>query len=159
MPKQRTIWCRKESNRCLRICSRPNSVTSLLMISWMRLMQHHALGTLLVLGFLSLIESFIRCTTMSMSTRVIKTDGPYIEDVMDKYASLPDITLLALGSVYWGPPKTSLGSLTDFFNTMSTHKYGNIMGIDELRNHALHLLRKRGKTLSIANDWFIFNWF
>lgn len=87
-------------------------------------------------------HSFIR-----MSTRLIKTESPYIEDVLDKYSSLPDLTMLALGSVYWSPPKESLNLLTPLLTEPAMQKYGSILGNPELRTHLSTLLHDRGLTI------------
>lgn len=46
-----------------------------------------------------------------MAIRMEGTENPYIEDVLDKYSSLPNLTMMALGSSYWGPPADALQSV------------------------------------------------
>ena len=36
------------------------------------------------------------------------TERPYIEDVLEAYSSVPNLTMMALGSSYWGPPDAAL---------------------------------------------------
>lgn len=43
-----------------------------------------------------------------MAQRMIGTENPYIEDVLDHYSAVPDLTMMALGSSYWGPPEAAL---------------------------------------------------
>ena len=43
-----------------------------------------------------------------MAFRMEGTENPYIEDVLESYSSLPNLTMMALGSSYWGPPAEAL---------------------------------------------------
>ena len=43
-----------------------------------------------------------------MAQRMDGTENPYIEDVLESYSSLPNLTMMALGSSYWGPPEAAL---------------------------------------------------
>ena len=43
-----------------------------------------------------------------MTKRLEATENPYIEDVLENYSSLPNLTMMALGSSYWGPPLEAL---------------------------------------------------
>lgn len=69
-------------------------------------------------------------TKQIMAFRMQNTENPYIEDVLEKYSSIPDLTLLALGSSYWGPPREALEKI--FVEDMEIHKYGAIMGYSPL---------------------------
>ena len=46
-----------------------------------------------------------------MSERMSATENPYIEDVLEKYSSIPNLTMMALGSSYWEPPAEALQTL------------------------------------------------
>jgi hypothetical protein len=46
-----------------------------------------------------------------MTERMLATENPYIEDVLEKYCSIPNLTMMALGSSYWEPPAAALQSL------------------------------------------------
>jgi hypothetical protein len=46
-----------------------------------------------------------------MNKRLEATENPYIEDVLENYSSLPNLTMMALGSSYWGPPPEALSLL------------------------------------------------
>ena len=43
-----------------------------------------------------------------MAERMSATEDPYIEDVLEKYSSIPNLTMMALGSSYWEPPAEAL---------------------------------------------------
>ena len=43
-----------------------------------------------------------------MAQRMDGTENPYIEDVLESYSCLPNLTMMALGSSYWGPPEAAL---------------------------------------------------
>ncbi len=80
------------------------------------------------------VISDVNMASSFLSQRILRTERPYIEDVLDKYSDLPNITKLALGSSYWGPPQTALESIHNDLFHISTHKYSNILGMDELRD-------------------------
>ena len=46
-----------------------------------------------------------------MTERMLATENPYIEDVLEKYCSIPNLTMMALGSSYWEPPAAALLNL------------------------------------------------
>lgn len=83
-----------------------------------------------------------------MSMRVEKTEKPYIEDVLETYASLPDMTLLALGSVYWNPPEKSVSQLAVAMQDKHVNKYGSILGEPALRDHLSAILANHGFDMS-----------
>lgn len=55
----------------------------------------------------SLTPQFVQ----TMTKRLEATENPYIEDVLENYSSLPNLTMMALGSSYWGPPSEALSLL------------------------------------------------
>ena len=55
--------------------------------------------------------SFEYSVFFEMATRMEGTENPYIEDVLESYSSLPNLTMMALGSSYWGPPAAALERL------------------------------------------------
>jgi aspartate/methionine/tyrosine aminotransferase len=79
-----------------------------------------------------------------MSNRIFVTEKPYIEDVLDKYSSLNDLTILALGSSHWNPPFTALQKIFKDIETIEVNRYGNILGLPELRSKIQNLLRFYG---------------
>lgn len=60
------------------------------------------------------------------SERLASTDQPFIENILEKYANIQDLTVLALGSSYWKPPQHALNSLN--LHEVSIQKYGAILG-------------------------------
>lgn len=46
-----------------------------------------------------------------VSTRAQSLDSPYIEDVLDQFAHVPDTSNLAMGVAYWGPPPNALKAI------------------------------------------------
>ena len=50
-----------------------------------------------------------------MAERMSATEDPYIEDVLEKYSSIPNLTMMALGSSYWEPPAEALKILQNDF--------------------------------------------
>jgi len=84
-----------------------------------------------------------------ISNRVQKTENPYIEDVLDKYCGLPNITNLALGSSHWTPPTFAQTNLQQDIFARDSHRYGNILGMPELRNKLKTILSHRA--LDIEN--------
>jgi aspartate/methionine/tyrosine aminotransferase len=79
-----------------------------------------------------------------MSTRMARTEPPHIEDVCDQYADLPDLVMLALGSVYWTPPEDALQDMVSALSQTDTHKYGAILGEPPLRAHLTRKLAQHG---------------
>jgi aspartate/methionine/tyrosine aminotransferase len=74
------------------------------------------------------------------------TERPYIEDVLDKYSSMTNLTVLALGSSYWTPPTEALDRLisSNDIQAREMHRYGNIQGDPKLREAILVDLHRRG---------------
>jgi aspartate/methionine/tyrosine aminotransferase len=70
------------------------------------------------------------------------SDQPFIEDILEKYSSIENLHILALGSSYWNPPPEVLQTLT--INETSIHRYGGILGLDSLRNIIKKRLKRRG---------------
>lgn len=94
--------------------------------------------------------------TTIMSKRLSDTEPPYIEDVLDMYISLsiPNLTMLALGSSYWIPPDEALKQLKDTDYTsapMNLHRYGSIMGDSELRTKISSMLQVKGLDMTIMD--------
>lgn len=87
-------------------------------------------------------------TGLKMSIRVENTERPYIEDVLERYASLPGMTLLALGSVYWNPPEKSVSQLAVAMQDEHVNKYGSILGEPALRDHLSAMLANHGFDMS-----------
>lgn len=79
-----------------------------------------------------------------MTSRMEATENPYIEDVLDKYASLPDLTMMALGSSYWGPPTDSLLRVANDLGVREVHRYGNILGDTALKEEIRENLNVKG---------------
>ena len=46
-----------------------------------------------------------------MSRKAELTDEPHIENLLEKYSSHSDLTILALGSSYWTPPEEALDQM------------------------------------------------
>lgn len=82
---------------------------------------------------------------MSSSRRATSTERPYIEDVLDKYC-VPghNLTMMALGSSHWSPPSVALDSITKYLHERETQRYGNILGLPELRERLALRLESRG---------------
>jgi aspartate/methionine/tyrosine aminotransferase len=95
-----------------------------------------------VLGIRSLTRNLRNY--MIPSTRVIQTERPHIEDVLDSYSGIPDLTTLALGSSYWNPPDFALSSVQDELLSRNNHRYGNILGFPPLRRALDSLLHQQG---------------
>lgn len=82
----------------------------------------------------------------AISRRMESTERPYIEDILDKYSSMRNLTVLALGSSYWTPPPEALAQLISAgdLDARETHRYGNIQGDINLRELLLSDLHRRG---------------
>ena len=46
-----------------------------------------------------------------LSRRALGLDSPYIEDVLDEFAHIPDTSNLAMGVAWWGPPPNALAAI------------------------------------------------
>lgn len=86
-----------------------------------------------------------------MSQRLLSTDRPYIEDVLDTYAGLDGVINLALGSTYFKPPQQGLDSLKDLIDVVEVQKYGAILGLDELRSKLLKVWAEKGVNVDILD--------
>jgi len=87
----------------------------------------------------------------SMSKRLLNTENPHIEDVCDKYADIPDLIMLALGSVYWNPPQEALQEVVPELTKPATHRYGSILGEPSLRDHLMQLLSQPPCMMDMSN--------
>mmetsp|Transcript_36624 Transcript_36624/g.81354 ORF Transcript_36624/g.81354 Transcript_36624/m.81354 type:complete len:440 (+) Transcript_36624:1-1320(+) len=99
--------------------------------------------------FLVYLPTFLFIFTLAhartpMSIRMARTEPPHIEDVLDAYADLPDLVMLALGSVYWNPPADALQDMVASLSQDSTNKYGSILGEPALRAHLTRKLASHG---------------
>lgn len=79
-----------------------------------------------------------------LSNRMKDTENPYIEDVLDKYCNIQNITILALGSSHWNPPANALNKLSVSLNAREMHRYGNIQGSPALRGLIAKDLENKG---------------
>lgn len=97
---------------------------------------------------LCILSAIARHDNRPMSSqRLLKTERPYIEDVLEKYADLPDITILALGSSYWGPPAEALQKIAADISDpgqRAISRYGNLLGLPSLQNAISSHLQSRG---------------
>ena len=90
----------------------------------------------------------LRVLTMS-SRRAQQTETCYIEDVLDQYC-VPNhtLTMMALGSSHWSPPASALEAVArQHVDTRDTQRYGNILGMPELRERLARRLESRGLLL------------
>jgi len=96
------------------------------------------------LWFLALL-TFVSSVKRMSSRRAAATERPYIEDVLDKYC-VPghNLTMMALGSSHWGPPTAALQGVLGHVASRETQRYGNILGLPELRERLAERLVKRG---------------
>lgn len=85
------------------------------------------------------------------SRRIEQTENPYIEDILDRYSHLPNLTNLALGSSYWSPPESCLNGILADISTRDTQRYGNILGYPPLIQKLRDLLTAQGLDLSDEN--------
>lgn len=46
-----------------------------------------------------------------LSRRALGLASPYIEDVLDEFAHIPDTSNLAMGVAWWGPPPNALAAI------------------------------------------------
>ena len=92
-----------------------------------------------------------------MSLRAECAGRAYIDDVVDSYEHLDDLTSFALGSSGWGPPDEAVhaalqntGLLVQSDQTPSSkspHRYGSVMGDVELRELLKTKLRMEGLSM------------
>lgn len=82
------------------------------------------------------------------SKRVLNTDRPFIEDVLDLYSDVPNLTSLALGSSYWSPPEEALNVIKSDITERMNHRYGNILGYTPLRQALGNIIEKQGVDMS-----------
>lgn len=87
---------------------------------------------------------------MSVSRRIVSTERPYIEDVLQEYASDgkrgKDLVVMALGSSHWGPPEHCVQKTMPLVLEPASlvHRYGSIMGLQSLRDEWVRRLVKHG---------------
>ena len=79
-----------------------------------------------------------------MTERMNRTEPPHIEDVLEKYADIPGLTMMALGSSYWGPPDEAITRLTADLRLREVQLYGNVTGDLQLKEKITKLLVSRG---------------
>lgn len=85
-----------------------------------------------------------------MAVRIENTERPHLTDVFDKYADVPNLTMMCVGSVHWNPPKQVMESLASNLVTMAhVNRYGDSLGEDTLRSHLKQHLHRIG----INTDW------
>mmetsp|Transcript_11541 Transcript_11541/g.11556 ORF Transcript_11541/g.11556 Transcript_11541/m.11556 type:complete len:433 (+) Transcript_11541:41-1339(+) len=82
------------------------------------------------------------------SMRTVNTDPPFIEDVLESYSVITDLTKLALGSSHWHPPCDELSRLLIEENQADIHRYGSIMGMTDLRNKIIEKHQLSGPDMS-----------
>jgi katanin p60 ATPase-containing subunit A1 len=80
----------------------------------------------------------------NMTQRMSATEPPHIEDVLEKYSELTGLTMMALGSSYWGPPQEALNRLIPDLSLREVQRYGNITGDEQLRAKINQQLSSRG---------------
>eukprot|EP00741_Cyanophora_paradoxa_P007635 tig00001178_g7384.t1 len=96
------------------------------------------------------------------SRRVQETELPAIEQVLDRYGSLPGIISMAQGFAFWGPPPSALAAAASCPSEPSTHRYGAVLGLPELREAIARRMEERsgvvGKEVMVtagANQAFV----
>ena len=72
------------------------------------------------------------CSTVA-ADRMQRTERAYIEDIFDRYSSIPGLVSLAIGSTSWSPPEQAIQRLSAVLSEPEVSKYGSIMGYDPLR--------------------------
>jgi len=77
------------------------------------------------------------------SKRLQNTNEPFIENVLEKYANVEGIQILALGSSYWKPPHEVLKSMEELIEETEVQKYGSILGLDSLRHQIRQKFQRR----------------
>jgi len=63
---------------------------------------------------------------------------------LDKYAELPNLTMMAIGSAHWSPPVEALERLAPSMHLRETHRYGNLLGLPALQDALRARLQKHG---------------
>jgi aromatic aminotransferase len=92
----------------------------------------------------------------SISNRIQRAERPYIEDVLDYYSAVPNLTKLALGSSHWTVPPCALSDIAALSAEVGTHKYNSILGLEPLRRAIrTQLLRESNGTFPAANEHVI----
>jgi aspartate/methionine/tyrosine aminotransferase len=81
--------------------------------------------------------------TVAPSNRLARTERPYIEDVLDAYRDLENLTVLALGSSSWNPPEKALSKAEKEIFNREIHRYGEILGYPPLQTELRRLLRQQ----------------
>lgn len=97
-----------------------------------------------LLFLLTTTNAFLTGFKLPMSSRLVKTENPYLEDVCEKYQDVPGLTMMCVGSVYWNPPEKALTSIASNLMTPQVNKYGSILGDEKLRIHLQQHLVKAG---------------
>lgn len=89
----------------------------------------------------------------ALSRRVLTTDPPHIEVVLEKYAHLePKPVNLALGTSWFDPPSSALQIIEDgVLAERDTHRYNSVLGITPLREALCKRLEDRLK-LDLTNQ-------
>jgi aspartate/methionine/tyrosine aminotransferase len=86
-----------------------------------------------------------------ISKRIQETVAPAIEDVLDKYSNIPDLTYLAIGSTYYSPPSIALETLPIELSLRETHRYGNILGYPPLIEKIKYIFSLKGLSFEDQN--------
>ena len=63
--------------------------------------------------------------------------------MLEKYANVVGIQILALGSSYWKPPHEVLKSMEELIEETEVQKYGSILGLDLLRHQIRQKIQRR----------------
>ena len=80
-----------------------------------------------------------------MTTRIQKTERPHLTDVCDKYADIPNLVMMCVGSVAWSPPKPVMEAMSNDLQLMThLNGYGDLLGEERLRTHLKHHLQRSG---------------
>lgn len=79
-----------------------------------------------------------------MTARILKTERPYLTDVCEKYADVPNLTMMCVGSVNWNPPKEAIEAMVANLGASHINKYGDILGEEALRSHLKQHLHRIG---------------
>jgi aspartate/methionine/tyrosine aminotransferase len=94
-------------------------------------------------------------STLTSSRRATQTEHPHIHLVLNKYASVEGICLLAVGSPSWGPPSKAFAHVEGIAQERETQCYGDLLGYTELREALVGRLESfgfdsRGYTMAIT---------
>ncbi len=98
-----------------------------------------------------------------LSARAIAADPPVIEDILERYSNIPNLSQLALGSCYFPPPEAAVTRVAALCCEPNNHRYGAIMGYEPLRarlrtrlsNHGLDMSSLELLVCGGANQGFI----